>query len=128
MLTAPCAEQFSEQWQCPWIRKYVPFVPGQVLHLVWSGIEDAADRRFGDAHVAQVLLDDLVTGPQMGCPYIRCLGSSYILSLFTESTNSMGSFGIAVLIAVVLAIGFAVALNSSQKTVQQEFSTEAVRL
>jgi hypothetical protein len=51
-----------------------------------------------------------------------------MLSLFTESTNSMGSFGIAVLIAVVLAIGFAVALNSSQKTVQQEFSTEAVRL
>jgi hypothetical protein len=40
----------------------------------------------------------------------------------------MGSFGIAVLIAVVLAIGFAVALNSNQKTVQQEFSTEATRL
>jgi hypothetical protein len=40
----------------------------------------------------------------------------------------MSSFGIAVVVAVVLAIGFAVALNSNQKTVQQEFSTEAVRL
>jgi hypothetical protein len=40
----------------------------------------------------------------------------------------MSSFGIAVAVAVVLAISFAVALNSNQKTVQQEFSTEAVRL
>jgi hypothetical protein len=40
----------------------------------------------------------------------------------------MGSFGIAVVVAVVLAIGFAVALNSNQKTAQQEFSTEAVRM
>jgi hypothetical protein len=40
----------------------------------------------------------------------------------------MGSFGIAVVVAVVLAIGFAVALNSNQNTAQQEFSTEAVRM
>jgi hypothetical protein len=40
----------------------------------------------------------------------------------------MRSFGIAIVVAVVLAIGFAIALNSKQKTAQEEFSTEAVRL
>jgi len=40
----------------------------------------------------------------------------------------MRSFVIAIVVAAVLAIGFAIALNSTQKTVQQEFSTEAVRL
>ena len=40
----------------------------------------------------------------------------------------MRSFGIAIVVAAVLPIGFAIALNSTQKTVQQEFSTEAVRL
>ena len=39
----------------------------------------------------------------------------------------MRSFGIAIVVAVLLAIGFAV-LNSNQKTAQEEFSTEAVRL
>ena len=39
----------------------------------------------------------------------------------------MRTFGIATVVAVVLAIGFAVVLNANQKTVQEEFSTEAVR-
>jgi hypothetical protein len=39
----------------------------------------------------------------------------------------MRSFGIAIVNAVVLAIGFAVVLHSNQKTVEQEFSTDAVR-
>jgi hypothetical protein len=39
----------------------------------------------------------------------------------------MRVFGIALLIAVVLTIGFAIVLNSTQKTVQEEFSTEAAR-
>jgi hypothetical protein len=40
----------------------------------------------------------------------------------------MRSFVIAIVVAVVLAIGFAVVLNSNEKTAQEEFSTEAVRL
>ena len=40
----------------------------------------------------------------------------------------MRSFVIAIVLAVVLAIGFAVVLNSNQKTAQEKFSTEAVRL
>jgi hypothetical protein len=40
----------------------------------------------------------------------------------------MRSFAIATVVAVVLAIGFAVVLNATQKTAQEEFSTEAVRL
>jgi hypothetical protein len=39
----------------------------------------------------------------------------------------MRSFGIAIAVAVVLAIGFAVVLNANQKTAQK-FSTEAIRL
>jgi hypothetical protein len=48
-------------------------------------------------------------------------------SLSTETEGVMGSFGIAIVVAVVLAIGFAVVLNSNQKTAQEEFSTEASR-
>jgi hypothetical protein len=40
----------------------------------------------------------------------------------------MRSFGIATMIAVVLAIGFAVVLNANQKTAHEEFSSEALRL
>jgi hypothetical protein len=40
----------------------------------------------------------------------------------------MRSFSIAIVVAVVLAIGFAVLLNANQKTAQEGFSTEAVRL
>ena len=40
----------------------------------------------------------------------------------------MRSFVIAMVVAALLAIGFAIALNLNQKTAQEEFSTEAVRL
>jgi hypothetical protein len=40
----------------------------------------------------------------------------------------MRNFGIAIVVAVVLAIGFAVVLNANQRTVQDEFSTDTVRL
>jgi hypothetical protein len=46
----------------------------------------------------------------------------------TQGRGAMRSFGIAIVVAVVLAIGFAVMLNANQKTAQEEFSTEAVRL
>jgi type IV secretory pathway component VirB8 len=45
----------------------------------------------------------------------------------TQIECAMRVFGIALLIAVVLTIGFAIVLNSTQKTVQEEFSTEAAR-
>jgi hypothetical protein len=48
-------------------------------------------------------------------------------SLSTEIEGVVRSFGIAIVVAVVLAIGFAVVLNSNQKTAQEEFSTEAAR-
>jgi len=48
-------------------------------------------------------------------------------SLSTEIEGGVRSFGIAIVVAVVLAIGFAVVLNSNQKTAQEEFSTEAAR-
>ena len=44
-----------------------------------------------------------------------------------RNRGAMRSFGIAIVVAVLLAIGFAV-LNANQKTAQEEFSTEAVRL
>jgi hypothetical protein len=47
---------------------------------------------------------------------------------FAQSRGAIRSFGIAIVVAVVLAIGFAVVLNANQKTAQEEFSTEAVRL
>jgi hypothetical protein len=40
----------------------------------------------------------------------------------------MRSFAIATVVAVLLAIGFAIVLNANQKTAQEEFSTGAVRL
>jgi hypothetical protein len=40
----------------------------------------------------------------------------------------MRIFVIALVVVAVLAIAFAVVLNSNQTTVQQEFSTEAMRL
>jgi hypothetical protein len=40
----------------------------------------------------------------------------------------MRIFGIAIVVAVLLAIAFAFVLNANQKTAQEEFSTEAVRL
>ena len=40
----------------------------------------------------------------------------------------MRSFVIAVAVAIVLAAGFAVALNSFQKSADVEFKTEGVRL
>jgi hypothetical protein len=40
----------------------------------------------------------------------------------------MRSFIVAVIVAIVLAIGFAVALNSFQKPAETEFKTEGVRL
>jgi hypothetical protein len=48
-------------------------------------------------------------------------------SLSTEIEGVVRSLGIAIVVAVVLAIGFAVVLNSNQKTAQEEFSTEAAR-
>jgi len=48
-------------------------------------------------------------------------------SLSTEIEGVVRSFRIAIVVAVVLAIGFAVVLNSNQKTAQEEFSTEAAR-
>jgi hypothetical protein len=40
----------------------------------------------------------------------------------------MRSFAVAIVVAIVLAIGFAVVLTANQKTAQEEFSTDAVRL
>jgi hypothetical protein len=40
----------------------------------------------------------------------------------------MRSFIIAVVVAIVLAIGFAAALNFFQKTADEEFQTQGVRL
>ena len=40
----------------------------------------------------------------------------------------MRSFVVAVGIAIVLAIGFAIALNFVQKTAEMEFTTESVHL
>ena len=54
--------------------------------------------------------------------------SSWHTPSLSEIERAMRSFGIAIVVAVVLAIGFAIALNSNQKTAQEEFSTEAVRL
>jgi hypothetical protein len=54
--------------------------------------------------------------------------SSWHTPSLSEIERAMRSFGIAIVVAVVLAIGFAIVLNSNQKTAQEEFSTEAVRL
>jgi mannose/fructose/N-acetylgalactosamine-specific phosphotransferase system component IIC len=40
----------------------------------------------------------------------------------------MRSFVLAVIVAIVPAIGFAVVLSSFQKTAEMEFKTEGVRL
>jgi hypothetical protein len=40
----------------------------------------------------------------------------------------MRSFILAIAIAALLAIGFAIALNSIQRTSESEFQTEGVRL